>query len=41
MAITHKLVTMMGGTIDVQSTPGQGTRIFVSLPLPLQEAPVA
>lgn len=41
MAITHKLVTMMGGTIDVQSSPGQGTRIFVSLPLPLQEAPVA
>jgi signal transduction histidine kinase len=40
MAITHKLVTMMGGTIDVQSTLGLGTRIFVSLPLPLHEASV-
>lgn len=39
MAITQKLVKMMGGTIDVDSTYGHGTRIVVTLPLPVHEPP--
>ena len=33
LAITHELVEKMGGTIEVKSAPGAGTRITVSLPL--------
>jgi signal transduction histidine kinase len=32
LAIVHSLVTIMGGTIDVDSQPGQGTTFTVSLP---------
>ena len=31
MAITKSLVDMMGGTIDVQSAPGEGTRTTITL----------
>jgi signal transduction histidine kinase/ActR/RegA family two-component response regulator len=34
MSIVSMLVTAMGGRIDVQSAPGQGTRVTVILPLP-------
>ena len=33
LAITHSLVLMMGGHIDVSSTPGQGSLFTVELPL--------
>lgn len=33
MPIVKHLVTMMGGTIDVASTPGRGTRVQLFLPL--------
>lgn len=33
LAITRQLVTLMGGTIDVQSSPGQGSRFCVEIPL--------
>ncbi|MDP4034039.1 MAG: PAS domain S-box protein [Pseudorhodobacter sp.] len=39
MAITRSLVEKMGGAITVQSVPGKGTTITVSLPLPVGEAP--
>jgi signal transduction histidine kinase/CheY-like chemotaxis protein len=34
MAITHNLVAMMGGRVEVDSVPGRGTTIRISLPLP-------
>jgi len=34
LAITRRLVERMGGTIDATSTPGQGSRFTVTLPLP-------
>ena len=34
MAIARKVVEAHGGTIDVASTPGQGTEFAVALPLP-------
>lgn len=34
MSIVQRLVAMMQGSIDVQSTPGEGTTIRISLPLP-------
>ncbi len=33
LSITHSLVSLLGGTIDVQSAPGRGTRFTVCLPL--------
>ncbi|UCH95791.1 MAG: response regulator [Candidatus Aminicenantes bacterium] len=35
LAITKRLVEMMGGSIAVESTPGQGTVFHVKLPLPI------
>ncbi len=37
MAITKRIVDAMGGTIEVASTPGQGTEFDVRLRLPLQD----
>jgi signal transduction histidine kinase/CheY-like chemotaxis protein len=39
MPIVQRLVAMMGGTLDVDTVPGRGTRIALTLPLP--EAPAA
>jgi signal transduction histidine kinase/CheY-like chemotaxis protein len=42
LALTHELVKLLGGSITVQSEPGQGTAFIVRLPVsneaPLQEA---
>jgi signal transduction histidine kinase len=38
--VTHQLLQAMGGTISVESTPGQGATFTVELPLPrVPEAP--
>lgn len=34
LAISQELAAAMGGRIDVESTPGKGTRFMVELPLP-------
>ena len=39
MAIVHNLVTMMGGTIEVQSTPNVGSAFFVDLPFKTADEP--
>jgi len=36
LTISHRLVRMMGGDIDVRSAPGQGSSFFFDLPFPLQ-----
>ena len=41
MAITHNIVQMMGGRIEVESTPGKGSRFTVTLPCALPEDEVA
>ncbi|MDR8092973.1 hypothetical protein KPB05_36560, partial [Burkholderia gladioli] len=33
LVLCQRLVTQMGGTIDVQSEPGQGSRFTVRMPL--------
>ena len=33
LAISHRLVRLMGGTLEVRSAPGQGSRFYFSLPL--------
>tara|TARA_R110002167_G_scaffold282322_2_gene487603 strand:- start:702 stop:1334 length:633 start_codon:yes stop_codon:yes gene_type:complete len=40
LSITHSLVTLMGGTITVESEVGLGTTITVNLPLDRAVAPV-
>ncbi|HSI56601.1 MAG TPA: ATP-binding protein [Ideonella sp.] len=39
LTITDKLVSLMGGSLRVHSTPGQGSRFEVRLPLPEVAAP--
>ena len=41
MAITKRIVDMMGGTITVHSAEGEGTEFFVELPCSICDAPVA
>ncbi|KHK03790.1 ATP-binding protein [Desulfovibrio sp. TomC] len=38
LAITRRLVALMGGTICMDSRPGQGTAVYVSLPLEMDVA---
>ena len=40
LPIAHGIVTMLGGTIDVESTLNQGTTFTVTLPLPITDEPV-
>ncbi|WP_084627352.1 histidine kinase N-terminal 7TM domain-containing protein [Sediminimonas qiaohouensis] len=40
MSIVRTLVGLMDGTIDVNSTPGKGTDITITLPLKMADAPL-
>ena len=40
LPIAHGIVTMLGGTIDVETTLNQGTTITVTLPLPVTDEPI-
>ena len=41
LAISQRLVGAMGGTIGVESGPGQGARFFFAVRVPVLESPVA
>jgi len=41
LTITRDLVVLMGGKLSIDSTPGEGTRITVSIPLQMQAVPLA
>jgi signal transduction histidine kinase/CheY-like chemotaxis protein len=41
LAITHRLVSLMHGTLDVQSQPGVGSRFTLTLPCEPVELPLA
>lgn len=38
MSILRRLASLMDGTVDIDSTPGQGTTVRVTLPLPVDGA---
>ncbi|MCK9353960.1 MAG: PAS domain S-box protein [Gallionella sp.] len=38
LAISNSLIELMGGRIDVESSPGKGTTFAIDLPLPLSDA---
>ena len=39
MAITKRIVDLLGGSIEVNSRPGEGTSFCVALPMRIEEAP--
>ena len=41
LAISQELAAVMGGRISLESTPGQGSRFVVDLPLPAADVPAA